>query len=93
MKAVSAFQAGLDEREYELFVALMRRGGPAVDPVFRALLPARAALVTRTRRQVVPDNAWYRSAVFNENFRPTGIDHRLVRGAGLGRGRALRHRP
>ena len=35
-------------------------------------------LVTRTRRQLVSDSTWYRSAAWTDYHRPTGIDDRLV---------------
>jgi hypothetical protein len=75
---ISAFHHGLSRHDYDMYVAHIRRGGPAVDPIFRVLHRARGQLVTRTRRQIVSDTEWYRSALFNENFRVTGIDHRIV---------------
>jgi DNA-binding CsgD family transcriptional regulator len=78
IEPISAFQFGLKGRHYELFMAYMRANRAATDPIYRPLQHVRDRLITRTRRQVVSDAVWYRSAVFNENFRPTGIDHRLV---------------
>ena len=78
IEPISAFQFGLTGRHYELFMAYMRANGAATDPIYRPLQHVPDRLITRTRRQVVSDAVWYRSAVFNENFRPTGIDHRLV---------------
>ena len=78
IEPISAFQFGLEGRDYELYMAYVRSHEVATDPVFRSLQHIPDRLITRTRRQVVSDAVWYRSAVFNENFRPTGIDHRLV---------------
>jgi len=78
IEPISAFQSGLKGRDYELFMAYMRANGTATDPIYRPLQHVPDRLITRTRRQVVSDAVWYRSGVFNENFRPAGIDHRLV---------------
>ena len=78
IEPISAFQFGLQGRAYELFMAYMRANEVATDPVYRPLQHVPDQVITRTRRQVVSDAVWYRSAVFNEKFRPTGIDHRIV---------------
>jgi len=78
IEPISAFQFGLTGRYYELFMAYMRANEIAADPIYRPLQHVPDRLITRTRRQVISDAVWYRSAVFNEYFRPTGIDHRIV---------------
>jgi DNA-binding CsgD family transcriptional regulator len=78
VEAISGFQSGLKGRDLELYVAHIRRGGPNVDPVFKVMRHVPDRHVTRTRRQAVLDSDWYRSELYIENFRPTGIDHRLV---------------
>jgi hypothetical protein len=78
IEPLSAFQVGLSGRDYELFVAYMRSNGVIADPVYRPLQRLPGRLITRTRRDVVSDAVWYRSAVYNDNFRPAGIDHRIV---------------
>lgn len=49
-------------------------GDPETDPVGEVarLIPRR--LVTRTRRQLLPDRSWYRSAHYHKYHRPNGID-------------------
>lgn len=78
IEPTEAFQAGLDGPEYDLYVRHLRRGGPARDPMILALGARKAPLATHTRKEILPDAVWYRSELFNENFRPTGIDHRLA---------------
>ena len=70
VKAVSAFQAGFDAHAFELYMAYMRKITPAGDPVFRALQRIPGRLVTRTRRQLVHDTEWYRSAIWDDYHRP-----------------------
>jgi DNA-binding CsgD family transcriptional regulator len=74
----TAFQVGLDARGQALLRAYQRENGPGGDPVFRALHRMPHRLVTRTRRQLVSDAAWYRSVAFNDYLGPGGTDHRLV---------------
>ena len=78
IKPISAFQFGLKGRDYELFMEYIRGNEIATDPIYRPLQHIPDRLITRTRQQVVSDAVWYRSVVFNEYFRPAGIDHRLV---------------
>lgn len=77
IEVVSALEAGLDARGRELYMAYLRELGPGGDPVFQALCHVPGRLVTRTRRQLVSDSAWYRSAAW-EYQRPIGIDEQLV---------------
>lgn len=77
-RQISAFDAGLDARTRELYVAYRRELGPAGNPIWRALLSVAGQLVTRSRRQLVSDTDWYRSVVFNEYRRPGNIDHHLT---------------
>ncbi|HEU4891247.1 MAG TPA: helix-turn-helix transcriptional regulator [Vicinamibacterales bacterium] len=78
VEPISAFEAGLDSHGRDVYGAYHRDIGPAGDPIFRALQHVPGRLVTRTRRQLVPDAVYYRSAVFNEYLRLGDIDHRLV---------------
>jgi DNA-binding CsgD family transcriptional regulator len=55
----------------------IRAGGPANDPIYQALVRLPGRLVTRTRRQLVPDGVWYRSAAF-EYRRMNHVDHSLT---------------
>jgi len=75
---ISAFDAGLDARTRELYSAYRRELGPAGNPIWTALRNVAGRLVTRNRRQLVSDNEWYRSVVFNEYRRPGKIDHQLT---------------
>ena len=75
---ISAFDAGLDARTRELYIAYRRELGPPGNPIWCALLNVGGRLVTRNRRQLVSDTEWYRSRVFNEYRRPGSIDHQLT---------------
>ena len=76
-QALSAFDAGLDARGREAHMAYHRELGPRGDPIFEALQQLPGRLVTRARRQLVSDAAWYRSAAW-EYRRPIGIDEQLT---------------
>ena len=76
-EVLSTFGTGLDSRGQETLMAYQREVGPARDPIFRALQPLTARLVTRTRRQLVPDAVWYRSVSFDFH-RLNNVDHQLT---------------
>ena len=78
VEPLNAFGAGFDSRGREMYRAYMRELTPGGDPVFRALHHLSGRLVTRTRRQLVPDSEWYRSVTWIDYHRPTKIDDRLV---------------
>ena len=60
VEPLSAFDAGLDARARERYVAFMREQGPAADPIFAAMqrIPGPAhhphAATARARRRLVP---------------------------------------
>jgi DNA-binding CsgD family transcriptional regulator len=74
----SAFEFGMPRNVREMYASYHRELGPGGDPIFRALWRRRGRLLTVTRRQVVPDAAWYRSISYDRYFRPTGVDQGLV---------------
>jgi len=78
VQPVSAFDIGFDPRGHERLMAYMREGGPPADPIFRALQPRPARLVTRTRTELVSDAEWYGCPSFNEYRRVGGVDHSLT---------------
>jgi DNA-binding CsgD family transcriptional regulator len=75
---ITAFEFGLDARGRERYSAYQREIGPDRDPIFRALRHVRGRHVTRVRRQLVPDVAWYRSLAYNEYQRPANFDDRVI---------------
>jgi DNA-binding CsgD family transcriptional regulator len=77
-EAVSAFDAGFDARERELYRAYLRELRPRDKPIFEALKHIPGRLVTRARRQLISDAAWYGSVAWNEYRRPMKIDHQLT---------------
>jgi DNA-binding CsgD family transcriptional regulator len=70
-------RAGLDTRGREIYRAYQRDLGPRGDPIFQVLRHVPGGLVTRARRQLVSDAAWYRSAAW-EYRHPIGIDEQLT---------------
>ncbi len=78
IEPIFAVDVGLDSRGHELYMAYMRELGPGGDPIFRALQHVSGGLVTRTRRQLVPDSVWYRSPAWNDYRRPIDIDNQLT---------------
>jgi DNA-binding CsgD family transcriptional regulator len=78
VRPVSAFDVGFDPHGHERFNAYMRASGPRADPVLHALQHVPDRLITRTRREVVSDRDWHRSASFNDYRRVSGIDHQVI---------------
>jgi len=76
LEPISGFEVGLDSRTRERWTAYMREGPN--DPFLHALRYVPGGLVTRTRRQLVSDTAWYRSVCYNEYRRPAGADHAVM---------------
>jgi len=76
--AISAFDAGFDSRGRELYRAYLRELGPRDKPIFEALRHVPGRLVTRARRDVISDAAWYRSVAWNEYRRPMKLDDQLT---------------
>ncbi len=78
IRAVSGYGVSADPAARELFLAYHRAKGQEVDPFLRALQSVPGRLVTRTRRQMVPDREWYRSATFDEFRRPLRVAHEMT---------------
>jgi DNA-binding CsgD family transcriptional regulator len=78
IRPIAAYSVGAEPAVHEAFQAYNRNMGWAEDPIHRAIERLPGKLVTRTRRDLVSDTSWYRSATFNEYFRVGRIDHRLA---------------
>jgi DNA-binding NarL/FixJ family response regulator len=78
VQPVSAYAASADAAAEHAFQVYNRAEGPRGDPIFQAIAGLSERLVTRTRRQLVSDAAWYRSVSFNRYRRMAGVDHTLV---------------
>jgi DNA-binding CsgD family transcriptional regulator len=76
VEPISAFDSGMEDAVRARYMAYMRENGPACDPIFAAMQPLRGSLITRTRRQLVSDEVWYRSPAY-EYRRLNGVDHQL----------------
>lgn len=78
LEATVPFGSGFDDHGRAMYGAYMRELTPNGDPVFQALGRLSGRLVTRTRRQLIADSAWYRSSAWQDYHRPTRIDDRLL---------------
>jgi len=72
-----AVDAGLDPGGRAVYMAYWRDLGPGGDPIFQALQHVSDPLVVCTRRQVVSDATWYRSAAWNYR-RLNHVDNQLT---------------
>jgi DNA-binding CsgD family transcriptional regulator len=81
-RAVSAFDSTDDAAAHRLFLEYHRVRGHQQDPFLNAVaaVPGRldGRLVTRTRRQLVSDDDWFRSAMFHDYRRPAGIGYEMT---------------
>jgi DNA-binding CsgD family transcriptional regulator len=75
---ISACSISGDPAADDAFRTYNRDVGWGDDPIHRAIERLPGKLVTRTRRDLVSDTSWYRSATFNEYFRAGRIDHQLL---------------
>ena len=76
--AIPVFDTGFDPSGHERLMAYTHELGPQADPIFCALQQMPGRLVTRTRRQLVSNAAWYRSVAFNDYHRPANVDDQLT---------------
>jgi DNA-binding CsgD family transcriptional regulator len=74
---VSVFDAGFDSHSRNALAAYHRELTPAGDPIFRVLQRLPGRLVTHTRRDIIADAAWYRSACFDYH-RSANVDHQIT---------------
>jgi DNA-binding NarL/FixJ family response regulator len=78
IEPISVYGESDDSAALDLLAAYHREGGPAGDPLFRALAELRYPGITQTRRGLVPDAVWYRSTSFEQFRRPAGIDQKAI---------------
>lgn len=77
LEPISAFSVSGEPAPEEAFRAYLSAGAPGGDPIFQVIQTLPGRLITRTRRQLVPDHAWDRS-VSAEYRRMGGIGHLLT---------------
>jgi hypothetical protein len=63
---MTSFVVDFDETAREIFVGYMRSQGVLAGPISQQIQHVSDPLVTRTRRELVANSDWYRSASFNE---------------------------
>ncbi len=78
--------SGTVERD---FLDRIRRGGLRADVIGERLQAIPGRHLTRTRRQLLADLAWYGTSQYNDYHRPAGIDHCAAVVLELPGGRAL----
>lgn len=78
VRVVSAFDVTADAAAHRCFVAYQRAQGQAADPFLHAAAGVTGRLVTRTRRQLVSDDEWFRSDSFQQYRRPGGIGYEMT---------------
>src|SRR5262249_59738969 len=61
LEPISAYSVSGEPAPEEAFRAYLSAGDPGGDPIFQVIQTLPGRLVTRTRRQLVPDRAWDRS--------------------------------
>jgi len=77
LEPISAYSVSGEPAPEEAFRAYLSAGAPGGDPIFQVIQTLPGRLITRTRRQLVPDRAWDRS-VSAEYRRMGGIGHVLT---------------
>jgi DNA-binding CsgD family transcriptional regulator len=75
---ISAFNVTAEPAGHDAFRAYGRDKAWSDDPVLRAIEKLPGKLITRTRRQLVSDAAWYDSESFHRYRKASRIDHLLV---------------
>jgi DNA-binding CsgD family transcriptional regulator len=78
VRPMTSFCVGLDEIGRERFFAYMREHGTGADPIFGRLQHVSDQIVTRTRRELVPNRDWYDSVSFNEYRKLGNVDDQLT---------------
>jgi len=73
---------GMTPTALECFGRFMARGDPAIDVpterLRRTLRDAKGRVITADQRQLVKSREWQYSEIYNEYFRPSELEHRLV---------------
>ncbi len=77
LEPISAYSVSCDPAPEEAFHAYHRTAQPGSDPIFLAIQRLPGRLITRTRRELVPDAAWHGSLA-SKYRRMGGIDDVLT---------------
>src|SRR5262249_2309141 len=80
---------GLPEAGEPTLVSRLREGGLKADVIGTQLQAIPGPHQTRSRRQLLPDRAWYGSLQYDGYHRPAGIDHCVASQLELPGGRAF----
>jgi DNA-binding CsgD family transcriptional regulator len=77
VEVVSVYDTGFDARGRDALTAYHRDLTPSGDPIFNVLGRSPGRLVTLTRREMITDAVWYRSACFDYH-RLANVDHQAT---------------
>ena len=78
LRPMTSCVVGFDDSGRERYLAYMQEQGILGDPIYQRIQHLPDRIVTRTRRDLVPDDEWYRSVSFNEYRKEGGNDHQLT---------------
>lgn len=71
-----------DQLAHDTWMEHLRQGGPAVEPIFQAMVKLKETnsgrLLTRTREQLIPHQGWYNTSYFNDYRRLGDADDTIV---------------
>jgi DNA-binding CsgD family transcriptional regulator len=71
----TGWATGSDRRAW---MSVCARSEPDIDPADATIARLGRCSYTRSRQWLVTDTDWYSSVIFNEHYRPAGIDHYIV---------------
>jgi DNA-binding NarL/FixJ family response regulator len=66
------------ESDRRAWMQVCARTEPELDPSDAAIAKLGARSYTRPRHELATSRDWYRSVIFNEHYRPAGLDHYLL---------------
>jgi DNA-binding CsgD family transcriptional regulator len=78
LQVLQFLECGFTPRQRSIFLEYMRRFGSGDDPILVSVSKLAGRLVTRTRRQLVDDHTWSRSACAEVYHHGTDVDQNLV---------------
>ncbi len=65
------------------WMSVCARAEPNLDPADRKIVELEHCSFTAPRQTLALDREWYRSIIFNEHYRPAGIDHYILSHRGV----------
>src|SRR5262249_14501550 len=78
MQPVATYSVSANQPADNAFRTYSLEMGCCTTPIHQAVNGRTEKLITLTRREVVRDDAWYRSVPFTAYFEPGGLDHQML---------------